>query len=76
MNAVVDSLPIAWLRRVGAMSLFFVQVLARVTDEVLAALGLNTFFSGDSAGNLQLNELVLEDPARFAASRTACRALP
>ena len=30
MNAIVDSLPIAWVRRIGAMSLFFVQVLARV----------------------------------------------
>jgi phospholipid/cholesterol/gamma-HCH transport system permease protein len=30
MNAVADSLPVAWVRRVGAMSLFFAQVLVRV----------------------------------------------
>jgi len=29
MSAQVDSMPIAWLRRVGSMSLFFVQVCAR-----------------------------------------------
>ena len=30
MSATVDSLPVAWLRRIGSMSLFFVQVCARV----------------------------------------------
>ena len=30
MSATVDSLPAAWLRRIGSMSLFFVQVCARV----------------------------------------------
>jgi phospholipid/cholesterol/gamma-HCH transport system permease protein len=30
MNATVDSLPIAWLRRIGSMSLFFAQVCARI----------------------------------------------
>lgn len=30
MNAVVDSLPIGWLRRVGAVTLFLMQVLARI----------------------------------------------
>jgi ABC transport permease subunit len=29
MSAQVDSLPVAWLRRLGSMSLFFVQVCAR-----------------------------------------------
>lgn len=36
---------------------------------VLAALGLNTFFSGSGATSLGVNALVREDPAKFAASR-------
>jgi phospholipid/cholesterol/gamma-HCH transport system permease protein len=30
MNARAESLPVAWVRRVGAMSLFFAQVMARL----------------------------------------------
>jgi phospholipid/cholesterol/gamma-HCH transport system permease protein len=30
MSAQVDSLPVAWLRRIGSMSLFFAQVCARI----------------------------------------------
>jgi phospholipid/cholesterol/gamma-HCH transport system permease protein len=30
MSATVDSLPVTWLRRIGSMALFFVQVCARV----------------------------------------------
>jgi phospholipid/cholesterol/gamma-HCH transport system permease protein len=30
VSAAVDSLPIAWLRRLGAMTLFFLQVCARI----------------------------------------------
>lgn len=36
---------------------------------VLAALGLATFFTGDSARTLSVNEAVRDDPAKFAASR-------
>jgi flagellar hook-associated protein 1 FlgK len=39
------------------------------TSGVLAALGLNTFFSGSSASSLGISEVVREDPAKFAASR-------
>jgi flagellar hook-associated protein 1 FlgK len=39
------------------------------TSGVLAALGLNTFFSGSSASSLGVNEVLQEDPAKFAASR-------
>lgn len=35
---------------------------------LLAALGLNTFFSGSSARDLGVNEVVRNDPATFAAS--------
>lgn len=39
MNALMDSRPVAWIRRVGAMSLFLAQVLARVVPS-LAKPGL------------------------------------
>lgn len=39
------------------------------TSGVLAALGLNTFFSGSSASSLGVSEVLREDPAKFAASR-------
>ncbi len=39
------------------------------TSGVLAALGLNTFFSGSTAGDLGVSEVLREDPAKFAASR-------
>ena len=43
---------------------------ANDTSGVLAALGLNTFFSGTSAINIGVNEVVSGDPAKFAASRS------
>jgi flagellar hook-associated protein 1 FlgK len=42
---------------------------ANDTSGVLAALGLNTFFTGSSARDLGVNPLVRADPAKFAASR-------
>jgi flagellar hook-associated protein 1 FlgK len=38
------------------------------TSGVLAALGINTFFSGTSATDVGVNRYVREDPAKFAAS--------
>lgn len=35
---------------------------------VLAALGINTFFTGGSAADISLNQVVLDDPSRLAAS--------
>jgi flagellar hook-associated protein 1 FlgK len=43
---------------------------ANDTSGILAALGLNTFFSGTSSANLSVNETVLEDPSLFAASNS------
>lgn len=40
------------------------------TSGVLAALGINTFFSGSSATNLGVSQTVRNDPGLFAASRT------
>jgi flagellar hook-associated protein 1 len=39
------------------------------TSGLLAALGLNTFFVGDSALGLSVNSVLKDDPAKFAASR-------
>ena len=39
------------------------------TSGVLAALGLNTFFSGTTAGTLGVSQALRQDPAKFAASR-------
>ena len=36
------------------------------TTGLLVALGLNTFFDGSSAGNLSVNEALVENPNRFA----------
>jgi flagellar hook-associated protein 1 FlgK len=39
------------------------------TSGVLAALGINTFFSGTSSSNIGVSSVVRGDPAKFAASR-------
>ena len=39
------------------------------TSGVLAALGLNTFFTGSSALSLGVSEVLQRDPGKFAASR-------
>jgi len=41
---------------------------AHDTSGVLAALGLNTFFSGYNAASLGVNQVVQNDPSTFAAS--------
>ncbi len=42
---------------------------ANDTSGTLAALGINTFFTGSTASDLQVNADVVEDPSKFAASR-------
>jgi flagellar hook-associated protein 1 FlgK len=39
------------------------------TSGVLAALGINTFFTGTSASDIGVNQFVKDDPSRFAASQ-------
>lgn len=39
------------------------------TSGVLAALGLNTFFSGTTAADIRASETIRRDPTKFAASR-------
>jgi len=42
---------------------------ANDTSGVLAALGLNVFFTGTSAQDININAAIKADPAKFAASR-------
>lgn len=42
---------------------------AHDTSGVLAALGLNTFFSGTSASDLSIRDYLKNDPGKFAASQ-------
>ncbi len=42
---------------------------ANDTSGVLAALGVNTFFTGSTAADLDISETLRDDPAKFAASR-------
>jgi flagellar hook-associated protein 1 FlgK len=41
---------------------------ANDTSGVLAALGINNFFSGTGAANISVSQVISADPARFAAS--------
>jgi flagellar hook-associated protein 1 len=38
------------------------------TSGVLASLGINTFFTGSDAGSIGVNQAVVDDPTKFAAS--------
>lgn len=42
---------------------------ANDTSSVLAAIGLNTFFSGSDARSLGVSQVLKDDPAKFASSR-------
>lgn len=50
----------------------FTTRLTAIPDEtgLLAALGLNTFFSGVSAATIDVDPLLLDDPSRFAGGRS------
>jgi flagellar hook-associated protein 1 FlgK len=39
------------------------------TSGVLSAIGVNTFFTGNSAKSIGINETVINDPSKFAASQ-------
>lgn len=43
---------------------------ANDTSGILAALGLNTFFGGSTAGDIHVNDIILKDPSKFTASRS------
>jgi flagellar hook-associated protein 1 FlgK len=42
---------------------------AEDSSGTLAAVGINSFFTGDSAGNIGVHQLIADDPRLFAASR-------
>jgi flagellar hook-associated protein 1 FlgK len=42
---------------------------AQDTSGILAALGINTFFEGESAGNIGVDDVIVADPLKFAASQ-------
>lgn len=46
----------------------YTMTFAEDTSYVLAALGINTFFSGKDAMDIGINEMLLENPARLAAA--------
>lgn len=52
------------------------QVFAFANDSsgILASLGLNTFFTGSTAYDLGVNQVVASDPSKFAASRNGIAA--
>lgn len=39
------------------------------TSGFLAALGINTFFAGSTAGDIRINSAVSDDPSKFASSK-------
>jgi len=43
---------------------------ANDTSGILAALGLNTFFGGSTAGDIHVSDIILKDPSKFTASRS------
>jgi flagellar hook-associated protein 1 FlgK len=43
---------------------------AQDTSGVLSALGLNTFFTGVRAGTIGINQTLVSDPSKFAASQS------
>ena len=43
---------------------------ANDTSGILAALGINTFFSGSTSTQVSVSQAVLDDPTKFAASQT------
>jgi flagellar hook-associated protein 1 len=45
----------------------YTMTFAEDTSNVLAALGINTFFTGKDAQDIDVNSLLLEEPARLAA---------
>ena len=56
--------------RIGADSHLLRFSFQNDTSGFLAAAGINTFFTGDSAANIALNSVVANDPNMFAASLT------
>lgn len=65
LSASVDANGRLTISSVSAAQEFY---FANDDSGFLAAMGLNTFFTGSSASNLAVNQTVLDDPEKFAAS--------
>jgi flagellar hook-associated protein 1 FlgK len=48
----------------------YVFAFSEDSSGALAALGLNTFFTGNTAGNIGINQTVIDNPSAFAASQS------
>ncbi len=64
----------ATINRVGALTLSCDDAnheigFANDTSKILTSLGINTFFTGDQVGALQVNDDLMDDSSLFAASR-------
>ncbi|OHB80984.1 MAG: flagellar hook-associated protein FlgK [Planctomycetes bacterium RBG_16_64_10] len=66
ISATITSTGNLTIRSDSAASEF---AFAADTSGVLAALGINTFFQGTAALDLGVNQVLVDDPAKFAASR-------
>lgn len=60
--------------RISSISPDHVFWFSNDTSGLLAALGINTFFTGSGAGDIGINPLVAQDPSKFAASRNGLAA--
>ncbi|MEZ6070686.1 MAG: flagellar hook-associated protein FlgK [Pirellulales bacterium] len=65
LEAKVDSTGRLTIRSLSPAQDFY---FANDDSGFLAAMGLNTFFTGATAGNLAVNQTLLDDPGKFAAS--------
>ena len=67
LNAAINSHGELEIRSEGGNVEF---AFAQDTSGVLAALGLNSFFTGVKAGSLGVNPTLIRDPSKFAASQS------
>ncbi|GIX02656.1 MAG: flagellar hook-associated protein 1 [Thermogutta sp.] len=66
LSATIDAGGKLTIRSTSSDQVF---AFANDTSGFLAALGINTFFTGSNAGNIGINPVVASDPSKFAASR-------
>jgi len=66
LEASIDSLGRLTIRCTAPDQVFS---FADDSSGVLASLGLNTFFTGTGAGDIAVNEVLIRDPSKFAASK-------
>jgi flagellar hook-associated protein 1 FlgK len=65
LSATIDSTGRLTINSLSSAQDFY---FANDDSGFLAAIGLNTFFTGSSASNMGVNQTLLDDPEKFAAS--------